>query len=160
VVDTPAASDGQPGWKGRVAVLAAALWWGSSCAIGFLAVPMLFANLPTPALAGTVAGKLFAAQTWLAVACGLILLFAAKAEEGDGSSLAWRRGALVFVVAGMLLALLSEFAVAPRILAREHLPLWHAVGSGMYLLQWLSAAVVLWKVTTPAVSASSAPADV
>ena len=42
----------------------------------------------------------------------------------------WAGGALVFVLAGMLLALLAEFAVAPRIVARQNLPLWHGVGSG------------------------------
>ena len=35
----------------RLPVLAAALWWGSLCAMGFVAVPLLFAHLPTPALA-------------------------------------------------------------------------------------------------------------
>ena len=49
----------------------------------------------------------------------------------------------------MLLALLVEFAVAPRIVAREYLKLWHAVGSGMYVLQWLCAGVVLWHMTRP-----------
>ena len=53
---------------------------------------------------------------------------------------------LLFVLLGLLLALLGEFGVAPRIVARDNLPLWHAVGSGMYLLQWACAAVVLWRV--------------
>ena len=148
-MDTPAAPHVRPGWKGRVAVLAAALWWGSSCVIGFLVVPLLFANLPTPALAGNVAAKLFSAQTWLAVACALLLFFAAKGEEEGGSSLAWRRGALLFVIAGLLLALLSEFAVAPHIVARENLKLWHSVGSALYVLQWICTLTVLWRVTTP-----------
>ena len=113
---------------------------------GFVVVPMLFANLPTPAMAGNMAGKLFAMQGWLAVGCGLLLLFAARTEDGVGSSLDWRGGALLFVIAGMLLALLSEFAVGPRILARENLQLWHSVGSAIYVLQWLCAGVVLWKV--------------
>lgn len=153
-MDSSAVPQGRPGWKARVAVLAAALWWGSSCVIGFLVVPLLFANLPTPALAGHVAAKLFSAQTWIAVACGLLLLFAAKGEEEGGSTLAWRRGALLFVIAGMLLALLSEFAVAPHIVARENLKLWHAIGSAMYLLQWVCALVVLWRVTTAGASRS------
>jgi hypothetical protein len=50
-------------------------------------------------------------------------------------------------MAGVMLALLAEFAVAPRIMARENLKLWHGVGSGMYLLQWLCAGAVLWKMT-------------
>ena len=135
------------GWNARVAVLAAALWWGSVTTIGFVVVPMLFANLPTPALAGNMAARLFSAEAWIAVGCGMLLLFAARSES-DLTRMDWRAGALVFVIAGVLLALLSEFAVAPRIVARENLKLWHGVGSGMYLLQWLCAGVGLWKVTT------------
>lgn len=51
------------------------------------------------------------------------------------------------MVLGMLLALLAEFAVAPRIVARENLRLWHSVGSAMYFLQWLCAGVTFWKLT-------------
>jgi hypothetical protein len=133
-------------WKSGAAVLAAALWWGSVSTIGFLVVPMLFANLPTPAIAGSMAAKLFSAQSWLALGCGMVLLLAARAAA-EPTGMDWARGALLFVFAGLLLASLSEFAVAPRIVARENLKLWHAVGSGMYLLQWLCATVVLWKVT-------------
>jgi hypothetical protein len=135
-------------WKSGAAVLAAALWWGSISTIGFLVVPMLFANLPTPAIAGTMAAKLFSAQSWLALGCGMVLMLAARAAM-EPTGMDWARGALLFVFAGLLLALLSDFAVAPRILARENLKLWHAVGSGMYLLQWLCATIVLWKVTGP-----------
>ena len=54
---------------------------------------------------------------------------------------------MIFIVAGMLLALLSEFAVAPRIVLRENLALWHAVGSAMYLAHWACAGLVLHKVS-------------
>ena len=50
--------------QSRVTLFAAALWWGSLSAIGFLAVPLLFRYLPSPAMAGQTAAKLFAAQTW------------------------------------------------------------------------------------------------
>lgn len=133
------------GWKARVPVLAAALWWGSVTTIGFVVVPMLFAYLPTPALAGNTAARLFTAETWIAVACGLLLLVAARSGS-ETARMDWAGGAVVFVIAGVLLALLSEFAVAPRIVARQDLKLWHGVGSGMYLLQWLCAGVVLWKL--------------
>lgn len=144
------------GPKARAGVFAAALWWGGSTVIGFLVVPMLFANLPTPALAGNVAGRLFGAEAWLAVGCGLVLLFAAQAGEESGSSLEWRGGVLLFVLAGMILALLTEFGVAPRILARENLKLWHGVGTALYFAQWACAAVVLWKVTAPPAPSSRA----
>jgi hypothetical protein len=126
---------------------AAALWWGSLTATGFIMVPTLFAHMATPALAGQTAARLFTAQTWIGVACALLLLLASR-QDDEAARMGWARGALVFIVAGALLALLAEFAVAPRILARENLKLWHSIGSGMYVLQWVCAGAVLWKVTS------------
>lgn len=124
----------------------AALWWGSLSTIGFLVVPLLFKYLPTPAIAGGMAAKLFAAQTWLSCVCGLFLLLKTRRNSALARVPA-AYTAIVFIVSGMLLALLSEFAVAPRIVAREDLRLWHSVGSVMYLLQWMCAAVIFWKLT-------------
>ena len=132
--------------KGRVAAFAAALWWGSLTAVGFMVVPLLFKFLPTPAMAGHMAAKLFTAQTWVSVACGIVLLLVSRSDRPPAQA---RRAqaALVFIVLGMLLALLIEFAVAPRIVARENLRLWHGAGSVMYVVQWLCSAVVLWRIT-------------
>lgn len=55
--------------------------------------------------------------------------------------------ALFLVLAAMLLALLQQYAVAPRIVARDNLKLWHSVGSGMYLVQWLCTSVLLWRMS-------------
>ena len=136
-------------WKARIPVLAAALWWGGLTTTGFLVVPLLFAHLPTPALAGQMAARLFTAQTWVALGCAAFLMLASRSGH-QAARMDWAQGALGFVLAGVLLALLAEFAVAPRILARENMKLWHGIGSGMYLLQWLCAGVVLWKVAGPA----------
>jgi hypothetical protein len=127
--------------------LAAALWWGSLSAVGFLVVPLLFTHLPSAALAGQTAAKLFAAQTWVSVGCGLLLMMSARAGP-EPAKADWGHGALIFVFAGLLLALLTEFAVAPRIVARENLRLWHSVGTATYALQWLCALVVLWKFSS------------
>ncbi|MBK6006493.1 DUF4149 domain-containing protein [Ramlibacter ginsenosidimutans] len=132
-------------WKARLALLAAALWWGSLGAIGFLAVPLLFANASSPAVAGNLAGHLFSGQAWLSLGCGVVLLLSARDAEGR-ATLAWGRGATGFVLAGLLAALLQEFAIAPRILARENLAFWHAAGTAAYGLQWVCALVVLWKL--------------
>lgn len=133
-------------WKARLAVLAAALWWGSLTAIGFLAVPLLFSHAASPAIAGNLAGHLFSGQSWLGVACGVVLLMAARSEEGT-ATMDWAGGAVVYVLLGLLAALLQEFAVAPRILAREDLRFWHTAGTAAYAVQWLCALVVLWKVS-------------
>lgn len=126
----------------------AALWWSSLGVIGFLVVPLLFANLPTPAMAGAMAAKLFTAQTWVSVLCGLYLLMSSRGSSVP-TQLNKLQGAIVYIALGVLLALLAEFAVAPRIIARENLALWHGVGSAMYLLQWWCAGVTSWKLASP-----------
>jgi hypothetical protein len=52
--------------------------------------------------------------------------------------------ALPWVIAGLFAALLIEFAVAPRIVLREQLALWHSVGTGLFVAQWACAGRVLW----------------
>ena len=124
----------------------AALWWGSLTTLGALVVPLLFVHLPSPALAGGMAAKLFTAQTWLSTGCGLLLLLLHRPGQA-GSENGRAQAALVFMLLGVLLALLSEFAVAPRIVSRENLRLWHSVGSAMFALQWLCAGMTFWKMT-------------
>lgn len=134
-------------FKERIALMLAALWWGSLTTTGFLVVPMLFAHLETPAIAGRMAAELFAAQTWVALGCGLTLLIhvRTKADEDrlDGPALT----AVFLIVTAMLLALLQQYAVAPRIVARENLQFWHSAGSAMYVAQWLCAGVMLWRLS-------------
>ena len=135
----------------RLPLWVAALWWGSLTTIGFLAVPLLFVYLPSPALAGGMAAKLFTAQTWVTVVCTLLLLLASRprddGQEGTENPL---QAVRLTVVGGLLLALLVEFAVAPRIVARENLALWHRAGSALYVLQWFCAAITFWRLSRPA----------
>ncbi len=142
----------------RLQIFLAALWWGSLTTVGFMAVPMLFMHLETPAIAGQMAGKLFSAQTWLAVACGILLLLAAKRQNLDKA-----HAPSPWVITGMLLALLIELAVKPHIMARDNLALWHNLGSTFYVLQWLCAGKVLWALSPmkpePAIAADSVQTD-
>ena len=139
----------------RLPVLVAALWWGSLTTIGFLVVPLLFAHLPTPAVAGAMAARLFAAQTWVSVACCMVLLMISR-PKGSVTPYPWARAAIVFIVGGLLLALVSQFGVAPRIVARQDLRLWHTLGTVLYVVQWCCALVVLWR-TLPRPEAPAAP---
>ncbi len=128
----------------RLPVLAAALWWGSLTAMGFVAVPMLFVHLPTPSMAGQMPARLFEAPTYISIACCACLLVLSKRKHAETEE-QWARAAMVFVILGLLLALLVQYGVAPRIVARQNLRLWHSVGSAMYLVQWLCAGITLWK---------------
>lgn len=131
------------GLRHRLPAIVAALWWGSLTTIGFLVVPLLFAHLPSTAMAGAMAARLFAAQTWVAVVCCLVLLLVSRPRQAV-VQYSWAQAAMVFILGGMLLALLTQFGVAPRIVARQDLRLWHGVGTALYALQWCCALAVLW----------------
>jgi len=135
--------------KQRFNVLLAALWWGSLTGLGFVIVPMLFANLGTPAAAGAMAAKLFTAQTWLSTGCAMLLLLVLNKKD-DAALALQAKATMKFVVAGLLLALLVEFGIAPRIVSARaeggNLRLWHGLGTALYVLQWLSAGLALWRL--------------
>lgn len=129
----------------QLPVWLAAAWVMSLSVLGFMVVPMLFVHLPTPAMAGQMAAKLFSAQAWVSVACGAMLLVAFRSERSL-VPVESARTATLFVLAGVLLALLVELAVAPRIVVRENLALWHRLGSAMYLAQWICALISFQKM--------------
>ena len=128
----------------------AALWWGSLTALGFVVVPMLFTHLPSPAAAGQMAAKLFTAQTWLSIACAMLLLLVYNQKEAVAPDLR-AQAAIKFIVTGLLLAVLVEFGLSPRILSARadggDLKLLHGVGSAMYFAQWLCAGFTLWTLS-------------
>ena len=128
----------------RLPIYVAALWWGSLTALGAVVVPVLFASLPTRALAGQTAASLFSAQSWLGSVCGVVLLLLAARRSGSEAA-PTSNPATAWILGGTLLALLLEFAIAPRIVARDNLPLWHGVGSAVYWLQGLCAGATLWR---------------
>jgi hypothetical protein len=142
-----------PAFQARAAVFLAALWWGSLSGLGFVVVPLLFKHLGTQAEAGAMAAKLFSAQTWVSVACTMLLLLILnrKDDEPTQSNIDVRK-ITAWAVAGLLLALLVEFGVAAQIVnARAsggNLRLWHGLGSVMYLTQWIFASLALWRLSS------------
>jgi hypothetical protein len=140
----------RPPLRQTLAFMAAALWWGSLTGLGFVVVPLLFKHMGSPAAAGAMAAKLFTAQTWLSVACAMLMLLAFNKKD-DPTLAPYAAAAMKFIVAGLLLALLVEFGVAPRIVSVRveggNLKLWHGLGSAMYLGQWLCAGFTLWCLT-------------
>jgi len=129
----------------RLPIFAAALWWGSLTAIGFVAVPLLFMHLPSPALAGNTAAKLFEAQTYITMAACAMLLALSRRKYAEKPEW-WAQQSLMYIIVGLLLALLVQYGVSPRIVARDNLRWWHSVGTVMYCVQWLCAGATLWKI--------------
>ena len=127
----------------------AAAWAMSLTTLGFFVVPMLFANLPSPAIAGGMAARLFAAQTGISVVCALVLLMTFRSEKLAPAATVIP-SCTMLALAGALLALLVEFGVSPHIVARDNLALWHGLGTVMYFSQWLCALMVFGKLAKAA----------
>ena len=144
----------------RFGLMIAALWWGSLTALGFVIVPMLFTHMSNPAAAGQMAAKLFTAQTWLSIGCAMFLLLIYNQKEALAQDTR-AQSAIKYVVTGLLLAVLVEFGLSPRIVSARvdggNLKLLHGLGSALYFGQWLCAGFSLWRLsqgsqtnTTPA----------
>ncbi len=119
--------------------------------------------MPNKALAGNMAARLFEVQTWVSVGCGLVLLLILRPKRFENqldrentskndknrplACLFITYGAILFVALGMLMSLLVAFGMSPRIVVRENLMLWHAVGRVMYLAQWVCAGMVMCKLS-------------
>lgn len=132
----------------RLPLLLAALWWGSVTAMVGVAVPTLHAHLASPTQAGSTVAALLAAQTWVSIACCALLLVFSKRKYAEKQE-AWAQAAMPFVLGGLLLALLGQYGVAPRITAKQGVG-WQYASTVMYALQWLCALCTLWQLAAPA----------
>lgn len=130
--------------QARLPVLLAALWWGSLTVMGGVAAPVLHAHLPSPTQAAAAAAALWAAQTWISIACCALLLVFSKRKYAEKQEI-WAQAAMVFVLGGLLLALVGQYGVAPRVAAKQG-AVWQYAGMALLALQWLCALCTLWKV--------------
>ncbi|MDH5786490.1 MAG: DUF4149 domain-containing protein [Chromatiales bacterium] len=89
------------------------LWVGALWAIGYLAVPTLFASLDDSALAGMVAGRLFTGVSLIGMGCGTALLVSFWMQ--GARPLAERRVQLLVVMLGLVI--IGEFALQPQMAA-------------------------------------------
>lgn len=129
--------------------LGISVWVGGLLAIGYLAAPILFAQLSDRTLAGNLAGAMFSAVAWVGIACGAYLLVFLLATKG------WRAikvGVFWLVLVMLALTVAGHFGIQP-ILAqlkadalprqvmesalRDRFATWHGVSSVLYLLQSL-----------------------
>ena len=126
------------------------LWVGGLWAVGYLVAPLLFHTLPEDrALAGLLAGKMFAGMAWVGMVCGVWLLLA-RLQTAGGQAL---KQTAFWMVLGMLLLTLAQYFGIQPILAelkaeampkdvmeslfRDRFATWHGVSSVVYLIESL-----------------------
>jgi len=137
-------------------LLVLTLWVGGIWTVGFIAAPSLFSALDDRALAGELAGRLFALIDWIGIACATYLLpyqFARRRRAAFGSAAFW------CLLAMLLLVLVGHFGIQPVLAelkaevwprsvmegaSRDRFVVWHGIASGLYAVQsLLGAAAVL-----------------
>lgn len=123
------------------------LWVGAMWAVGYIVAPTLFAMIGERALAGNIAGRLFALVGWIALAsAAYVLAFQFVRERWR----ALRSGLFWLVVVMVLMTLASQFGIQPLMaqmkadawprevmdsMLRDRFATWHGVSSILYLVQ-------------------------
>lgn len=141
-------------FQAKLALLLSALWFSSLTCLGAWIVPSLFRYAPSKALAGNLAAHLFTGQTWMTLICGIALLAISNSETSPVIA-KWLKPAQKSVIAGLLAAFLIEFLVAPKIVERESLMFWHSLGTALFVLQWLAASWVFFRLPLAELSTTS-----
>lgn len=137
----------------RTRSLIATLWVGSGWTVGYLVAPTLFATLPDPMQAGSIAGSLFRVEAWLSVVCAAALLvLLAMAGRRNGS--AAYRTQITLVAAMLACTVIGYFGLQPFMAAlregaatvaggalvgaaRTQFGILHGVASALHLVQSL-----------------------
>lgn len=85
---------------------------GGLWAIGYVAVPVIFATLEDKQLAGQLAARLFSVGGGMAMVMGGLLLLLLLLKQGRALFADWSAGALLLL---LLLLAVVQFAIAPEI---------------------------------------------
>ncbi len=140
-----------------LALLATALWVGSLWGVGFLAVPVLFQNLPDKMLAGMLAGKMFTLVSYAGIGSASCLLASQVILFGKQ---AFRQPVFLITIAMLLLTLTGEFVLQPEMAALKaqalpadvmHSPfsgrfdLLHRIATGLYVTECLLGIALVLK---------------
>lgn len=135
------------------------LWAGGLWTVGYLVAPLLFSALAdNRALAGTLAGRMFAGIGWVGIVCGACLLLYEifRFRAGCVKRLVFWIILLMFAIALVMQFWMQPFVAALRAagapvdaLATPRMrsfSFWHGVSSVLYLSQSLLALVLVVKM--------------
>ncbi len=141
--------------------IALTLWVGGLWAIGYIAAPLLFAMLSDRALAGNIAGKLFALIAYIGIGCAVYLLLFKLARLGAG---ALKRAPFWIVLLMLALIAAGQFGITPILdslkaqalpqhvmesVFRDRFAAWHGVSSVLYLIVSMLGALLVYFEARP-----------
>lgn len=137
--------------------IAIALWVGALWSIGYIAAPTLFMFVADRALAGTLAGKMFAIVAWLGMGCSVYLLTYLFFRDGVR---AFRLLILWLIVLMLVLTLAGHFGVTPIVeklrietaremvesVVRSRFQAWHGIASILWMIQSVLGVLLVTQV--------------
>ncbi|MBS1146010.1 MAG: hypothetical protein H6R08_186 [Proteobacteria bacterium] len=143
-------------WDGLAGV-SLVLWIGGMWAIGYVAAPVLFANLNDKQLAGMLAGKLFELMAWIAIVAASYLLIYRLVRDGGAALKTFFFWAVVLM---LVLTLAGHFGIQPimqglkdqampravmQSVFADRFARWHGVSSILYLIQSALGLLLVWR---------------
>lgn len=125
------------------------VWLGMIFSVGYLVAPVLFETLSDPALAGLLAGKMFAAVAWVSLAAGpamavLTILTSARSR---------RRSTKLACIASMMACMWAIHWILRPMMEAARLPdgspgadfmFMHGMSALVYVLASVLGLVLLW----------------
>ena len=133
----------------RARLLLFAFSWGALGVIGAVVVPVLFKNIDSKQLAGSLAAQLFIWISQLSLVCALIAVLGtlwANSRKAQALSLMQMRRphpSVLWGVASFGASLGMLLLVIPNIQLGQNRALWHALGSVLYGVMWLLSGTLL-----------------
>ncbi len=136
-------------------LLALTVWVGGMLVVGYLAAPVLFAELSDRILAGNLAGKMFTWMARIGLGCGAYILLFLVFRRGLGafkSSAFWLALTMVGLVAAShfgiqpIMQHLKDSALPAEVMHsafRDRFATWHGVSSVVYLIQSVLGLILL-----------------
>ncbi|WP_434777093.1 DUF4149 domain-containing protein [Neisseria sp. Ec49-e6-T10] len=138
----------------KIKIMALCLWVGGLFMIGGLVAPVLFMNLPDKMTAGMLAGKCFDIQTWVNLACAVLIFLVMLLEN---QSHTFKKAGFWLLLIMVVCVVVSQFGITPIIeqLKAGRVPdahgslgpefaKWHGISSSIYWLQALLGVLLIW----------------
>ena len=144
-------------WFDRLAILLLTIWVGALWAIGGIAAPVLFYQIPDTQLAGSIAGEMFRLLAYFAMFAGVFLILHNISKQ---SGRAFKSAYFWLILLMLLLTVASHYGIAPILaqLKQDALPAdvmnsvfanrferWHGLSSAAFMIQSLIGLVAVLK---------------
>ena len=120
--------------------IALTLWVGGMWTVGYNVAPMLFQSLDDRALAGSLAGNMFTAMSYVGLVAAVILLSGQVVSHGRDTLRQWRAWMLL---AMLLIVVIGQFVLQPMMAELRAAGLQEGTASRFGLLHGLASMLFL-----------------